>query len=332
MKLTRITLLLVTTLVVFVFSCSDDNAPGGNNNGGATSGIVITTTSATNITNIGAISGGNITSDGGSAIVARGVCWSITANPTIANSHTSDGSSVGVFTSNITGLTAGTLYYVRAYATNANTTGYGNQITITTFGGGGSNIVITTTSATNITNSSAISGGNITSDGGSAIIERGVCWSNTPNPTIANAHTTDGSSIGVFSSSLTGLTDNTLYYIRAYAINSNSTVYGNEVLFSTLLNCDTTNVTYNGTIKPLLQNSCIGCHNASSAGGGYNLTSYANDASGNMGVQSSALNGSLSGSVNHTGSFSHMPKGGSKLPQCKLDQIRIWVDVGAPNN
>jgi hypothetical protein len=94
--------------------------------------------------------------------------------------------------------------------------------------------------------------------------------------------------------------------------------------------CDTTNVTYNGTIKPLLQTSCTVCHNASIAGGGYNLTNYA-DASGNKGVQTSALNGSLSGSVNHTGSFP-MPKGGAKLPQCKLDQIRIWVAAGAPNN
>jgi len=137
MKLTRITLLLVTTLIMFFYACSDDNSPGGNNNGGVTSGIVITTTSATNITNTGAISGGNITSDGGSAIIERGVCWSTSINPTIANAHTSNGSSVGLFTSNITGLTAGVLYYVRAYATNANTTGYGNQITITTTGGGG---------------------------------------------------------------------------------------------------------------------------------------------------------------------------------------------------
>ena len=138
MKKSSLVLLIVVVLTVVVYSCSDDNSPGGNNNGGGTSGIVITTTSATNITNTGAVSGGNITSDGGSAIIERGVCWSTTTNPTIANSHTSDGSSVGVFISNISGLTAGTLYYVRAYATNANTTGYGNQITITTTGGGGS--------------------------------------------------------------------------------------------------------------------------------------------------------------------------------------------------
>ncbi len=96
--------------------------------------------------------------------------------------------------------------------------------------------------------------------------------------------------------------------------------------------CDTTNATYNGTIKPLLQNNCTGCHNASSAGGGYNLTNYANDVNGKLGVQSSALNGSLSGSVNYTGTWSHMPKGGSQLPACELTKIRIWVDAGAPNN
>lgn len=138
MKFSRVTLVILILITVVINACSDDNSPGGNNNGGGTRGIVITTTSAANITNTNATSGGNITSDGGSAIIERGVCWSTTTNPTIANSHTSDGSSVGVFTSNITGLTAGTLYFVRAYATNANTTGYGNQITITTIGGGGS--------------------------------------------------------------------------------------------------------------------------------------------------------------------------------------------------
>jgi len=136
MKTTRLIVLLIATIFI-LNACSDDNSPGGNNNGGGTSGIVITTTSATNVTNTSATSGGNITSDGGSAIIERGVCWSTSANPTIANQHTSDGSSVGVFTSTITGLSAGSTYYLRAYATNANTTGYGNQITITTTGGGG---------------------------------------------------------------------------------------------------------------------------------------------------------------------------------------------------
>ncbi len=89
----------------------------------------ISTTVLSSVTSTTAISGGNISSDGGSAITARGVCWATTPNPTIAGSKTSDGTGVGVFTSNITGLTTGTVYYVRSYATNSVTgTSYGNQL------------------------------------------------------------------------------------------------------------------------------------------------------------------------------------------------------------
>jgi hypothetical protein len=89
--------------------------------------------------------------------------------------------------------------------------------------------------------------------------------------------------------------------------------------------CDTLNVTYSGTILPLLQSFCIGCHNSVSAGGNIMLNSYA-------GAQTVALNGKLFGSVNHDAGFYAMPKNSNKLPQCKIDEIRIWVNNGAPNN
>ncbi|MBI4947467.1 MAG: T9SS type A sorting domain-containing protein [Bacteroidetes bacterium] len=95
----------------------------------------LTTTSASSVTNTTAVSGGNISSQGSSAVTARGVCWATTSGPTISGSHTTDGSGTGTFTSNITGLTLGTLYYVRAYATNTSGTAYGNEITFTTTGG-----------------------------------------------------------------------------------------------------------------------------------------------------------------------------------------------------
>jgi hypothetical protein len=92
----------------------------------------VTTTNVTSIATTTAISGGNITSDGGALVTERGVCWSTTANPTIANSKTIDGSGSGSFVSNLMGLLAGTTYYIRAYATNSAGTAYGNELTLTT--------------------------------------------------------------------------------------------------------------------------------------------------------------------------------------------------------
>jgi hypothetical protein len=92
----------------------------------------LTTTAASSITLTTATSGGNISSDGGAAITARGVCWSTNVNPTIAlSTKTNDGAGTGSFVSNITGLTASTTYYARAYATNNAGTAYGDQITFT---------------------------------------------------------------------------------------------------------------------------------------------------------------------------------------------------------
>jgi hypothetical protein len=92
--------------------------------------------------------------------------------------------------------------------------------------------VLTTLTVTEIKEGTAKSGGNITSDGGVTIIERGVCWSTNPNPTISDNKTTDGGGVGEFVSSITGLSPNTTYYLRAYAANSNGTSYGNEISFN----------------------------------------------------------------------------------------------------
>jgi hypothetical protein len=92
----------------------------------------LSTAAVSSITTTSATSGGNITSDGGSPVTVRGVCWSTATGPTIANSKTIDGAGVGSFISNITGLTTATTYYVRAYATNANGTAYGNELSFLT--------------------------------------------------------------------------------------------------------------------------------------------------------------------------------------------------------
>jgi len=203
----------------------------------------LTTAAISDITVTGAKSGGNVTSDGGADVTARGVCWGTSANPTITGSKTTDGTGAGSFVSTIAGLTANTLYYVRAYATNSEGTSYGNEVSFTT-----SQIVgatLTTAAVGTITSTTAVSGGNITSDGGAAITGRGVCWSATLNPTIADSKTTDpvGTGTGTFTSNLTGLTAGTAYHVRAYATNSSGTAYGNDLTFTTLAGTPTVTTT-----------------------------------------------------------------------------------------
>lgn len=392
----------------------------------------ISTATPTSITYTTAVGGGNITSDGGAPVTARGVCWSTTANPTIADSKSSAGTGTGTFTSPVTGLNINTTYYVRAYATNNSGTSYGEQVTFksmpydaltvidavgnlyhtvtigtqiwmvenlkttkyrngdpipnvtsnitwsalttgaygdfnnnssnsnvygclynwfavsdsrniapigwhvptnaewttlvnylggaTVAGGkmketgtqhwlspntaasnasgftgipGGSrrysgeyddlgkyNNFFTATEATSSTayyralywneailnqnnysknygfsvrcikNSiplvitgtpaSVLSttlkcGGNVSFDGGETVTESGVCWSTEQSPTIANSKKSVGSGAGSFASSITGLTPNTTYYVRAYATNSLGTAYGSQMSFKTLL-------------------------------------------------------------------------------------------------
>ena len=188
---------------------------------------VLTTANVTDKTQTTATSGGNVTNDGNAEVTARGVCWGTLQNPTTGSSKTSDGTGTGNFASSITGLTPGTTYYVRAYATNSEGTSYGNEVTFS------SNPVLlatlTTTIASSVTQTTAVSGGNITLDGGGAITERGVCWSTNANPTTAlTTKTSDGTGTGTFTSNIAGLTTNTKYYLRAYANNSAGTAYGNQ--------------------------------------------------------------------------------------------------------
>jgi hypothetical protein len=191
---------------------------------------VITVSEVIDITATTATAGGEVTADGGASITAYGVCWSKNQNPTISDNKTSDGTGSGSFVSHLTGLTEGTVYYIKAYATNSIGTGYSNQSTFTTLAVAP---VVTTTGLSAITSTSATGGGNITSDGGSPITSRGVCWSTGLNPKTSDNKTTDGTGTGTFISSITGLTPGTTYHFRAYAVNNIGTSYGNELIIIT---------------------------------------------------------------------------------------------------
>jgi uncharacterized protein (TIGR02145 family) len=215
-----VSVLFLSTAALISHSCKKETTPPS-----------LTTTEPTGITQTAVTSGGNITADGGEDIVIAGICWSTTAGTSVKDKHTNDSREVGSFTSNLTGLTPNTKYYIKAYAYTKAGVGYGNEVTFSTLP-----IVdatLSTTEVTSITTNSALSGGNITADGGGTITDRGICWSTSTNPTIAGSHTNDGTGIGSFISSLTGLTANTTYYVRAYATNIAGTEYGNEVIFAT---------------------------------------------------------------------------------------------------
>jgi hypothetical protein len=193
---------------------------------------VVETTDVTNITSNSAVCGGNVREEGASSVIRRGVCWSRNHNPTTQDHDVPNGTGLGEFSCNITGLSSHTDYYVRAYATNAVGTAYGTEKTIPTLQGKPS---VTTAEVTDFTYNTATVTGEVTNDGGSTVSESGFCWSTSPNPTLEDSHVEVGQGMGVFSSQLANLHSDTKYYVRAYAINAIDVGYGNQVDFTTLM-------------------------------------------------------------------------------------------------
>ncbi|MCE2844669.1 MAG: hypothetical protein LW604_05520 [Sediminibacterium sp.] len=198
---------------------------------GLTNSISFGSISSTNISAATVSITTTINSDGGNSITSRGVVWNTSINPTIAlSTKTNSGTGTGTFTTSLSGLTASTVYYIRTYATNANGTVYGNEISFTTTGITPS---LTTTAASSTTISSFITGGSISSDGGNLVTYRGVCWSTNANPTINDNKILSGTGTGTFTITLSNLNVATTYYVRSFATNSAGTAYGNERVITT---------------------------------------------------------------------------------------------------
>ena len=194
---------------------------------------VTTTTPVTNITRILRIGGGTVVSNGGATISVSGIVWSTSANPTTANSKTTDGwATGGPWTDTMSILVPSTTYHYRAYATNSVGTSYGADVTFTTTANSTAPTCTTTTPATNITSTTATISGNVTSDGGSAVTSRGIAYgissNTTGGPTIAGT-------TGTYSRDLTGLTANTTYHYRCWATNIVDTGYGADKTFVTAM-------------------------------------------------------------------------------------------------
>ncbi len=178
----------------------------------------------TNITYTSFTCGGNVTDAGSYPVTARGVCYANRPGPTINDNFISLGTGTGTFDTIITGLTPNTTYYVRAYANNQVGMAYSDEITVTTWAN-------TTPTVTGSVSSFGYCIGNITSNGGLEITDRGFCYSTYPNPTILENSVSAGVGDGQFSVTLPNLVNGATYYVRAYATNALGINYGNEISF-----------------------------------------------------------------------------------------------------
>lgn len=194
---------------------------------------ILSTSSVSNITGTSASSGGNITSDGGAEITARGVCWDLTSEPTVSDSKTIDGVGIGQFVSTLNGLNGGSTYHIRAYGTNSVGTAYGEEITFSTEGQAPS---ATTQPATNVTGTSVTLNGIINTNylATTVAFDYGMTEAYGNTIIVALGNITDNASINV-TAILSGLNSGTLYHFRIRAENDLGTTYGSDFAFTTLV-------------------------------------------------------------------------------------------------
>ena len=175
---------------------------------------------------------GNVTSEGASAVSKRGFCWSTVTNPTVSDATSSNSYGPGQFSQEITGLALNSTYYIKAFATNANGTSYGNQLEIKTLSAGKFGVV----SFDSLSFKSTRINVNIENLGEINIKSIGICYSNTGTPsfkndstTVVHSNITDKS----FSISLKNLSVNTKYFVRAYINTNLGPFYSDEINFTT---------------------------------------------------------------------------------------------------
>ena len=210
--------------------------------------VIFGTTSCSNVTASSASIKGSITSNGGSTVTKCGFCYSTSANPTIDDQLVEVTDSKTNLVATIKNLKSGMSYHVRAFATNANSTFYSNEITFVTEDG---IIQFAAPELSNTAAESVVATCGIISSGGGTITERGFCYGLTKNPTTSNSIVKASGTSGNYSCTISGLKNNTVYYIRAYAINESGTYYSAEVTVTTLSGIATVSTSAASNVKAL---------------------------------------------------------------------------------
>lgn len=193
----------------------------------------VRTVATTNITLNKATIGGEVVSEGFTAASERGFVLSDTkTNPSVVDTKYLIGYGIGSFSKDLDNLKVNTKYYYAAFATNTKGTSYGEILNFTT-----ADYKLATLSfeaPKNITFTSVQLTSTVSEDGGVAVSERGFVLGTSPNPTVANTKIQNGNGLGSFSTVVTQLKEETIFYSRAYAINGKGTAYSSETSFTTL--------------------------------------------------------------------------------------------------
>ena len=196
------------------------------------SAVAVTTNPIANVGYTDATVNGSYVAPTGMSVTEVGFHWGSNAT-NLDNTETLAAASTP-FATTIDGLMEGTTYYYMAYAKNGENEYTGMVESFTT----NSSIVaptVTTAAATAITTTTATGGGEVTDNGGATVTQYGICWSTNENPTTDDSKLySDGEPTGAFTFNMTGLTHNTTYHVRAYAVNSVGTAYGSDVTFTTV--------------------------------------------------------------------------------------------------
>jgi uncharacterized protein (TIGR02145 family) len=286
-------------LAITIFSsCEDKPVPP-----------VISTTAVTQISTIAAISGGNITDDGGALIISKGVCWNTTDNPTIDNNMTSESGESLSFTSNISQLLPSTSYYVRAYAVNSAGTSYGKSISFKTLGDkpasnsqNASNIQLTTATINGTVNPNSLET--------TVTFEYGITTS-YGSTVVAQQSPLSGDSDANVSADLTKLTPGKTYHFRIKAENTLGINYSSDMTFTTLgsvpvttaqaaTNLQVNSATINGSVNPNYLSSTVEFEWGTTTSYGNTITPTQSPVTGSATVNVSAdLSGLTPGTTYH---------------------------------